>query len=333
MGKKVAILLAGQSGDIMEASSVLKYKDELWGADCEITWFIQDENRDIFKHNRCLQLAQFPHGYGIPESDMKTIYADRIAKDKADGKPDWFDLSLVKTHDNKLDLTKKHLYEPIKDFDDGYFPAPHQVPAEQRDGVEYSNVSRRVFGVPDHYRWHPVLQWALDEHTMVENLVKQMPERNYTILLETFAGSGQSAFYTVDTTKEIIKTCREILGPCNFIFGSNKHMGGVNNCGVSHDQFIDDEGFFMDCAGLTIRQVGLVNEHCDLMIGISSGVSVATSAWGACSTPKIQWCGSKICSTSAIANGPFHLVESDFKTKEVATKEFFDKLREVLQTL
>lgn len=215
MGQKVAIFLHGQNGDVLEASSVLHYKDELWGRNCEITWFIQDENRDLFKHNPYLKLAQFPHGYGIPQSDMDTIYADRIAKDKADGKPEWIDLSLVKTADNKLDMDKKHIWEPIiGSFDIGYFPAPHQMTPEQRHGLEYSLCSKKVFEVPDHYPWHPVLYWSkeeIDNAHAIRDLI--LSQNKKIVLIETYCGSGQSRMndYTVNTALKLCMDKWEIV--------------------------------------------------------------------------------------------------------------------------
>ncbi len=334
MSKRVAVFLHGQKGDIMEASGVLKYKDELWGEDCEITWFIQDENRDIFKYNPYLKLAHFPHGYGIPESDIKTIYAARISKDKMEGKPEWFDLSQVKTHDNKLDITKKHLYEPIiGSFDVGYFPAPHQVPSEKREGVEYSNVSKMIFGIHEDWTWHPCLFWSDDERKMIKEFTDSFHKNRRTVMLEVFAGSGQSPYYSVETTRKIMWICREKLGECNFVFCSDKHLGGISNCGIDNKELFGNEDGFFSAGLFTPRQVALINDYADLFIGISSGISVATSALGLRGTPKVQWCGSKICSTSTIANGEFHLITTDFKTREVATLEFENKLREVLDVL
>jgi hypothetical protein len=335
MGKRVAIFLHGQNGDVMEASSVLRYKDELWGEDCEITWFIQDENRDLFKHNPYLKLKQFPHGYGIPESDMNTIYAERIAKDKADGKPEWFDLSLVKTHDNKLDTSKKDLYEPIiGSFDVGYFPAPHQMAPEQRQGLEYSLCSKLVFGVPDYYEWHPVLYWTDGEKLGIE-LVKNrigdaLSDNKKIILIESYCGSGQSII-SEELIKKSMDLCRMkwLKEGCFFVFVSHKYLN-------SHPEYPDwiENGYdTFTTKTLSVREVALFNEIADLMICISSGISVATSAWNLKPTVKIQYCGSKTCSTSAIANGDFHLVESDFKSKEVADKEFISKLETVLETI
>lgn len=332
MGKKVAIFLHGQQGDILEASSVLRYKDELWGDDCEITWFIQDENRDLFKHNPYLKLQQFPHGYGISEADMNTIYAERIAKDKADGKPAWFDLSLVKTHDNKLDMDKRYLWEPIiGTFDIGYFPAPHQMNSEQRHGLEYSLCSKKVFGVPDDWEWHPVLFWSDDEISNTKKLIERLlvNPNLQIVIIETYCGSGQSII-SDDTVKSIIKTCRDKLKFPVFIFVSHKYL---NNQYEFPNWLKEDSMVLLVGEHVTVRQASVFNNYASLFICISSGISVSTSAWELEPTPKIQYCGSKICSTASIANGEFHLVESDFKTKEVADNEFIEKLKEVLQKI
>ena len=330
MGKKVAIFLHGQKGDIMEASSVLKYKDELWGEDCEITWFIQDENRDIFNHNPYLKLAHFPHGYGIPESDLTTIYAERMAKDKEDGKPEWFDLSQVKTHDNKLDLTKKHLYEPIiGSFDVGYYPAPHQMTPEQRHGLEYSLCSKKVFGVPDSYEWHPVLYFSEEEINEVKAFGERIRLRcNKVILIESYCGSGQSIIDN-DMIKKSMELCVDKFGRCEFLFASHKYL---NKQPEFPEWLLSRSDVFL-CGTDTVRQCALLNDIADLFICISSGISVATSAFGLKPTIKIQYCGSIICSTSAISRGDFYLIESDFKQKEAADKEFVNKLIEVLESI
>ena len=328
MGKKVAIFLHGQNGDILEASSVLRYKDELWGPDCEITWFIQDENRDLFKFNPYLKLAQFPHGYGIPQSDMDTIYADRIAKDKADGKPEWIDLSLVKTHDNKLDMGKKQIWEPIiGSFDVGYFPAPHQLSPDQRTGIEYSLVSKKVFEVPDHNAWHPVLYWDQEERNNIHALHDLiLSKNNRIVLIETYCGSGQSRMND-ETVKISMRLCHEKWGNCAFVFVSHKYL---NNQPEFPTWLTSLDNVYFDTS-LTVRQVALFNNVAELFICISSGISVATSAWGMEPTAKFQFCGSEICSTKSIANGPFHLFTSDF----IAEPEpiFERELKQFLTTL
>lgn len=308
---KIGIFLFGQAGDIMEAMSVLKYIDDLW-PDKDIIWFANFPNADILKYSNVSEVRMWPWaGNGLPL-----------------GTPDFY--PLLCNSDNRLNKELASKYELTKDLEDGYFPAPHMVAPDKRKGIEYSNVSKQIFGVPPDWEWHPLLVWSAKERIMIKELIDKLPVNRKNILLETFAGSGQSPYWTSETTKKIMQICREKLGPCNFIFGSHKHLGGENNCGISNEQFFDDAGC-ISCSNLTVRQVGLINNYCDLMIGLSSGVSVATSAWGLKPTPKIQWCGSRICSTAAIANGRFELVTTDLKTREVATTEFENKLIEILK--
>lgn len=310
---KIGIFLFGQAGDLMEAMSVLRYTDVLF-PDKEIIWYANFPNADCLKYSNISEVrAWLWSGNGLPV-----------------GCHDYY--PLLCDSNNRLNKELASQYEGTKDLEDGYFPAPHMISAEKRDGVEYSNVSKQIFGVPMDWEWHPFLNWSEEEKEMVKNIITPLSPNKKTILLETFAGSGQSPYWTGETTKRVMQICKEKLGACNFVFGSNKHLGGQDNCGIPNEQFFDDSTC-LSCANLTVRQVALVNNYSDLVVGISSGVSVASSAWGLKPTPKIQWCGSKICSTSAIANGKFELVTTDFKTKEVATLEFENKLREVLDTI
>ena len=50
MPKTVGIFCAGQNGDILTISSVIKYRNELWGEGNKIIWFIDDNNRDLLKY-------------------------------------------------------------------------------------------------------------------------------------------------------------------------------------------------------------------------------------------------------------------------------------------
>lgn len=310
---KIGIFLFGQNGDIMEAMSVLKYKDDLW-PDKDIIWFANHPNAGCLKYSCVNEVRKWPWaGNGLPE-----------------GSPDYY--PLLCDSNNRLNKELAAKYPDTADLEDGYFPAPHMVAPEKREGIEYSNVSKQVFGVPMEWEWHPLLGWSIKERIMIKELMTKLPANRKNILLEVFAGSGQSPYFNGDITKKIMQICREKLGACNFVFGSHKHLGGENNCGIPNEQFFDDEGC-ISCAHLTIRQVALINNYCDVVIGLSSGVSVATSAWDLLPTPKIQWCGSKICSTAAIANGRFELVTTDFKTRDVADTEFFCKLEEMLNQM
>lgn len=335
MGKKIGFFAFGQVGDVAACSSVLKYKEQLW-PDSDIVWFINEPNSDLLKHQD-IEIRPWLHGWEIPESDLNTIYAERIKSDKEAGRPNWENWAVLRNSENKLNQDLKHLFESTKDLSDGYFPLPHMLPVERRFELEYSNVSKRIFGVPSDWDWHPNLDWSEEECTMIYSFMSSIPKASTmtrTIMMEVFAGSGQSPFYTVETTKEIMRICRDKFGDnVRFIICSHKHIGGENNCGLDCKELFKDEQDVFYAGHFTPRQVALINDYADLFVGISSGISVTTSAWGLKPTPKLIWCGSRICSTQAISNGPYHLVEAEFKTKEVATKEFIEKLKTVLETI
>lgn len=185
---------------------------------------------------------------------------------------------------------------------------------EQRKGLDYPNVSRKVFGVRSDMEWHPYLSW--------ENTINT--EYKYdrkTIMLETFCGSGQSKWDDLMAVKTI-EICREAWGSCNFIFASHKNVS----------QFKDFEGF-VSLGNYTPRQSSLFINNCDLFIGVSSGISVVTSAWGLKPVPKIQYCGSYTCSTVALSLGEISLITSDDKPLEQSKQEYYTKLKEVISRI
>ena len=119
-----------------------------------------------------------------------------------------------------------------------------------------------------------------------------------------------------------MKICREKWKTCNFIFGSHKNT----------EQFKEYDGY-LSCAHFTPRQVALLINYCDLFIGVSSGISVVTSAWNLRPTPKIQYCGSYTCSTVAISIGEINLIISDDKDLEASKREFYIKLKELISRI
>ena len=219
-------------------------------------------------------------------------------------------------------------YELTKDLEEGYFPTPWMVAPDKHNGIEYPNISKMVFGVPNDWEWHPFLSWCNGEKEMIKEFISKLPPNRKNVMLETFCGSGQSSFWNEDTTRKVMQLCRQKLGACNFIFVSHKHKGGPDNCGISNSLFFDDEGC-VSCEQFTVRQAALINEFCDLMICMSSGLSVSTSAWGLKPVPKLQYCGSQKCSTVALANGRIELVTTDGKDKKSADAEFEKKLMEM----
>lgn len=295
--EKIGIFCHGQVGDLATAMSVLKYRNELWPGK-QIIWFANWPNADLLRYAPINEVRMWPWaGNGLPE-----------------GCPDYY--PLLCTADNRLNMEKKCEYPGTFDLTDGYFPAPHMMTPQQRHGIDYPNCSRKVFGVAADKEWHPYLSWSSEEenHPVIGNGKKN-------VMLETFCGSGQSKWDDLMTVKTI-EMCRMKWGSCNFIFASHKNT----------EQFRHFEGFF-SLENLTPRQAALVINACDLFVGISSGMSVVTSAWGLKPVPKIQYCGSYTCSTVALSTGEINLITSDDKPLEQSKNEFYEKLNELISRI
>lgn len=321
--KKIGIALSGQTGDIITATSILSYKDQLWGADAEITWLADERYYDVFKYNPYLKVKQFPHGWQISEHDKQTIYAERIAKDKAEGMPDWEDLSLAMTSDNTLNQENKHMFYSVAQFDECYFPAPWMIPAERRHGINYPNCSKKVFGIPMDAEWHPVLYWSDEERSEVDAFIKALPAGK-VVLVETYAGSGQTKI-THQMIERALGICKEQWGECNFIFLSHKYLNGA-------EEFPDFSNNYkcFNASKFTVRQCGLLGNYADLLLSVSSGVTCALSAHTIRHFPILQYCGSAVCGTKEIANGEMIQVFSDGKEPVEAEKEYYEQLNFLL---
>jgi hypothetical protein len=294
MRSKIGIFLPGQNGDIMSAMSVLKYKDILW-PDKDVVWFCS-RYTEILKHNDAInEIRHWPEGWGLPERCVLENHrrASGLSKD-----PLWADLSRLKDANNHLRQDLKHEFEFTKDLEQGYFPSAWMMSLEQRYGIDYPNICRKVFGVDPSWEWHPYLGFLNEEKEAVKEFCLKLPHKK-TVMLETDFTSGIS-HWDDDLTRETMAICRQKLGKCNFIFCS----------APDNSRFFDDAGV-VSCSQFTIRQTALVNNYADLFIGLSSGLSVATSCWGNKPTPKLQYCGSFIMSTVSLANGPIELVVAD----------------------
>ena|SRR3990167_114993 len=300
---KVGVFLHGQLGDLATAMSVLKYRREIFG-DKEIIWFANYPNADLLRYAPISEVRPWVWaGNGLPE-----------------GTPDFY--PLLCNENNRLDLVKSKEYELTADLDDGYFPAPHMMSMENRRGIDYPNVSRKIFGVSSDKEWHPYLSWSFDEQRAAEILLQiRKTDDRHIIMLETFCGSGQSRWDDLMTVKTI-EMCREKWGASYFLFASHKNT----------EQFKDFEGY-ISCAHLTPRQTALLINYCDLFVGISSGISVVTSAWGLKPVPKIQYCGSFTCSTVTLSACEINLITSDDKDLDASKSEFYDKLKEVISRI
>jgi len=299
---KIGIFLNTGAGDILTAMSVLQYKEELWG-NADIIWYCNMPNADLFKYSLVSEVRPYP---------WEGIEVDPFTQ-------------LCKN--NRLDQIRKGEFEITADLKDGYFPAPWHMTLEQRSGIDFPDISKRIFSVHDLLPWHPVIGFSTEEYAMISEFCESLPFSK-TIMLETDFNSIQSG-WNDELTLRTMAICRDKLGDCNFIFGSNRDNSRFFDKGV------------VSCKDFTLRQTSLVIDHCDLFIGVASGVSVTISRLGAKPVPVIQYCNSQQCSTKAMANGPFVLVcpsdeisalPPEAKNKELHT--IFEKqLNLILETI
>lgn len=217
-----------------------------------------------------------------------------------EGTPDFY--PLLCNENNRLNKELAKQYDLAADLDDGYFPAPHQLTIQKRHRIDYPNCSKKVFEIDPTYKWNPILSHSKEEIANADKFISELPQKK-NIMIETKCGSGQS-IWDIEMTKETMRLC----GDYNFILASELNQ-------------------------FTVRQVALLINYCDLFIGISSGISVATSAWGLKPVPKIQFCGSHICSTVSLASGSIELITHDDKNPVSAKQEFYHKLTEILKTI
>jgi len=293
MTGKIGVFLPGLHGDIMQAMSVLKYKDILW-PDKGVVWFCNDDFNDVLKYNDAIsEIRNWPHGWGLLQR------CEEENRKLKPGEPLWADMRRLKDANNHLRQDLKHELELTKDLEQGYFPAPWMVETiEQRSGVDYPNFSRRVFGANFAWEWHPYLGFSDEEREAVKEFCSRLPHKK-TIAIETDTSSLLSPLDD-NLIRETMAMCRQKLGKCNFIFV----------CVSDNSKFFDDPGV-VSCSQFTVRQTALVNNYSDLFIGVSSGISQAVNCWGNKPTPKLQYCGSFTGSSVSIANGPIELVVTD----------------------
>jgi hypothetical protein len=291
---KIGIFLPGLNGDIMQAMSVLKYKDKLW-PDKDVIWFCgKTRFREVLLHNDAItEIRHWPEGWRLPERCLL-----ENSKAMVRGEEPWADFSVLMTSENRLDQERKLGFLSTADLDEGYFPTPWMMSVAQRHGIAYANIARVVCGVDPTWEWHPYLGFLPEERQAVEDFCRTLPHKK-TVMLETDFTSGKSP-WDDNLTRELMTACRNRFGPTNFIFA----------CAGDNSRFQDDVGV-VSCSQFTVRQTALVNNHSDFFVGISSGISQAVNCWGNKPTPKLQYCGSYIMSSVPIANGPFELVVID----------------------
>lgn len=312
MKGKIGIFCPLKNGDLMTAMSVLKYRDLIW-PDKKIIWYTTEPYSECLRWQD-VEIRHFPHGWGYPERCV--VENAKLGPND----PLWEDWSvLLDKKTNRLVQEKKGLFSLTRDLDDGYFPAPHQV---EKRTVDYPNISRKVFGVNPLWRWHPYLLFSTGDHDLIETFLKDLPEGK-RIMIETFAESGQSSL-SDELVRKALNLCRTKWGKCNFLFVSNKYL---RNSPDFPADLLAEPGVYL-ANRFSVRQTGLFINHVDLMISVSSGISVAASAWDLRPTPIIQYTGSHMCSTVTLANGIIFPIYTD--NNPDSGKEFLNRLEKML---
>lgn len=293
---KIGIFVHGQHGDIALCTAALKYRDQLWPGK-DIIWFcnLSAEKAtylDMLKYNDAIsEIRQWP------EVDFKTLM-------DANG---------------QLILNKRADFDQMKDLDNGYFPAPWaMLPNNALNSVNYANIPRMVYGVDPSLAWRPYLGWSNEELEMARAFHSTLPHAK-SVFFETQLRSAGNFNLAENTIKSLMQICRNKWGNCNFIFASK----------MDHTPFVDDPGVVSAADQFTVRQVALVHDYCDLMIGVCSGITQACSAWGRKAVPRLELCGSMIQS-NIVANGSVDSVICDNFSLEMMKAGLEQRLVEVL---
>src|SRR5208282_619001 len=212
MSGKVGIFLPGLNGDVASAMSVLMYKDVLWPGK-DVVWFCS-RYTEVLKHNDAIsEIRPWPEGWKLPERCV--LENARIARGESKDLL-WADLSVLMDANNHLRQDLKHQFEMTKDLDLGYFPTPWMMSLAQRHGIDYPNISRKVFGADPSWPWHPYLGFTDEEREAVKEFCSRLPHPK-TVMLETDFTSGKSQ-WDDELTRETMTICRNRFGPTNFIF-------------------------------------------------------------------------------------------------------------------
>jgi len=280
MTGKIGIFAPEQVGDCALATCVLKHKEKLWPGK-EIVWFGHLAPHkaiygDVLKYNEYIsEIRDWP--------DFKTMENFRSCIDP----------------NGQLVLNKRDEFDEFKDLNGGYFAVPWCVlPNNAFNAVNYANISRIVYGADPSWEWHPCIGYAPEEYEAAKEFRSKLPY-DKTIILETELRSAGMFRLAEDTIKSLMSICRAKFGKCNFIFASK----------IDHTPFVDGPEV-VSCSDFTPRQTGLIHDHCDLAIGVCSGLTQIWSSWGRNPVPRLELCGSMIVS-SVIANGPVDSVICD----------------------
>lgn len=303
MRGKVGIFAPSQVGDIITTTAVFKYRDQIW-PDKDIIWFT-DNYTDALKFSPVAEIRPWS------AYDYRSL---KVNSGVGDG-------------NNRLDLNAVKAIPSLADIDVGYFPLPWMLErVEQRQGIIYPQISQRIFGINLSLPWRPMLSFSDDEKKMVADMMAALPHKR-TVMFEN-SPCDYSA-WNDDNTRMVMSACRAKWGSANFFFASGGHRSGNDMT-----RFFDDAGC-VSGSSLTARQMALVNDHCDLFIGVAGALTFATSCWGAKPVPKLIYTGSEIFGARSIANGRIEIVpmEGHAHNKASADADFQDKLAALLSEI
>lgn len=281
---KIGIFVSQQHGDIGLSTCVLKHKDLLWPGK-DIVWFCS------LAENKATYLDMLKFNDAISEIRDWPKFTS------------WEHLLSCKDKNGQLILNKRAELG-LDDLDNGYWPAPWCVlPNNDLNGVNYSEIPRMVYGADPSWAWHPYLGFSNEERERARDFCSRLPHAK-TVLFETELRSAGMFQLADDTIRSLMKICRDKFGKCNFIFASK----------IDHTKYVDDIGV-VSGSQFTVRQMALVHNYCDLMIGVCSGITVACCCWGNKGVPRVELCGTPI-KFGGIANGPVTSVICDNFSRE-----------------
>lgn len=298
MNGKIGIFVPEHHGDIALCTCVLKYKDILWPGK-DIVWFCnlspdKATYLDMLKFNDAIsEIREWP------KEDFRTLVDEN----------------------SQLRYDRKKDFEQIKDITIGYFPAPWAaLPNNALNSVNYANIPRLIYGADPSWEWHPYLGFSNEEREMAKDFCAALPHSK-TVMLETQLRSAGDFRLDEDVIKNIMQLCRNKFGKCNFIFASK----------LDYSHLFDDAGV-VSCSDFTVRQAALIHNHCDLFIGVCSGITVAASCWGNKPVPRVELGGSTV-SYSLIANGPVTSVICDNWSREQMKRGLERSVKETLDKI
>lgn len=303
MKKKVAIFAPAQVGDIITTTAVFKYRDLIW-PDSDIVWFT-DNHTDALKFSPVSEIRPF------------SAYDYRSLKVNSGVGPGM----------NRLDLNAVKSIPSLADIDVGYFPLPWMLErVEQRQGIIYPQISQRIFGVDISLPWRPTLFFSEEERKMIADIMSALPHKK-TVMFENSPCAYSE--WNDDLTRLVMTKCREKWGKVNFFFASG---GQRSNNDMS--RFFDDAGCASGSA-LSARQIALVNDYCDLFVGVAGALTFCTSCWEAKPVPKLIYTGSETFGARSIANGRIEIIAMDSHghNKHNAENEFKAKLSLLLSEI